>query len=348
MKKFGLSIVIPTYNEAETVSKLAHRIIGVMFASDIPYEIIFVDDHSTDQTRRKIHSLSQAYPIRTLIKKGKKGKGYSIYEGYQAAVYEHIAMIDADLQYPPEILPELYRQAKIHGFAVANRTKYISTFWRRFGSRANAKFFGKFLLGLDTDIQSGLKVFPSEVFEYLDPRLLSPWAIDIPLVHTAYELGLLPGHVDIEFHPREAGTSKVSFFQTAWQVGKSAIRTKLRRRRQITLKPTSTENMQGAGLLYKRSRFVTHTTLPHHQSAIVTMTPWQQWGTVGLLFLGLIGMFLNLHATIVTTVATLSTIYFIDVLFNLFVVTKILRYLYTAYYARCTRKPKSCLNLSKL
>jgi cellulose synthase/poly-beta-1,6-N-acetylglucosamine synthase-like glycosyltransferase/glycosyltransferase involved in cell wall biosynthesis/O-antigen/teichoic acid export membrane protein len=326
MRKSGLSIVIPTYNEAETVSKLAHRIVDTMFTADIPYEIIFIDDHSTDQTRRKINSLSQAYPIRTLVKKGKKGKGYSIYEGYQAAVYDHIAMIDADLQYPPEILPELYSQAKIHGFAVANRTKYVSTLWRRLGSRANAKIFGKFLLGLDTDIQSGLKVFPSEVFEYLDPRLLSPWAIDIPLVHTAYELGLLPGHVDIEFHPREAGTSKVSFFQTAWQVGKSAIRTKLRRRRQITLKPTSTENMQGAGLLYKRSRFVTHTTLPHHQSAIVTMTPWQQWGAVGLLFLGLIGMFLNLHATIVAAVATLSTIYFIDVLFNLFVVTKSLRF----------------------
>jgi len=248
MRKTGLSIVIPTYNEADTVSKLALRIVDTMLDAGIPYEIIFIDDHSTDQTRRKINSLSQAYPIRTLTKNGKKGKGYSIYEGYQAAVYEHIGMIDADLQYPPEILPELYQQAKTHGFAVANRTKYVSTLWRKLGSRINAKFFGKFLLGLDTDIQSGLKIFPSEVFEYLDPNLLSPWAIDIPLVHTAYELGHKPGHVDIEFHPREAGSSKVSFFQTAWQVAKSAIRTKLRRRRQITLKPTTTENMQGAGL----------------------------------------------------------------------------------------------------
>ena len=92
MNNRGLSIVIPTFNEAESVSKLARRIVKVMSDTDIPYEIIFVDDHSTDVTREKIRSLSQAYPISVYVKKGKLGKGYSIYQGYLSAKYEHIAV----------------------------------------------------------------------------------------------------------------------------------------------------------------------------------------------------------------------------------------------------------------
>lgn len=322
----GLSIIVPTYNEADNVTKLARRIVQVMSETDIPYEIIFVDDHSTDLTRKKIRSLSQAYPISTYVKKGKLGKGFSIYQGYTAAKYEHVAMIDADLQYPPEILPLLYTKACETGFAVANRKTYTSTPVRRFLSRANAYVFGKLLLGLDTDIQSGLKVFHREVFERLDPRLISAWAIDMPLVHTAYNLGYVPSHVDIDFHPRDGGESKVNLIKTSWEIAKGAVKTKLFHTRVHTYKAPSDTSMLGSGFAYKRKRFTTHTSLPHHQSALVTMIGWQKV-LLTVIVAGLAyGIATNWMQTAIIFIGILSSIYFLDVLFNLYVVLKSLHF----------------------
>lgn len=322
----GLSIIVPTYNEAENVTRLARRIVKVMSDTDISYEIIFVDDHSTDLTRKKIRSLSQAYPISTYVKKGKLGKGFSIYQGYTYAQYEHIAMIDADLQYPPEILPQLYQKALDTGFSVANRKTYNSTWLRRVASRINAFIFGKLLLGLDTDVQSGLKIFHREIFERLLPNQISAWGMDIPLIHTAYSLGYTPGHVDIDFHPRDGGISKVNFMQTSWQIAKGALRARFARHRIHSFLPTDESSMLDAGFAYKRKRFTTHTTLPHHQSALVTVIGWQQILLVFILAVLTYGAVMYPLQTAITFIAILSTIYFLDVIFNLYVVLKSLHF----------------------
>lgn len=322
----GLSIVVPTYNEAENVTKLARRIVQIMAESNIPYEIIFIDDHSTDSTRRKIGSLSQAYPIITQVKKGKNGKGFSIYQGFTLAKFEHIAMLDADLQYPPEILPELYQKAIATGFAVANRKTYKSSRVRTFASRANALILGKLFLGLHTDIQSGLKVFHRDVFERLDTKLISAWAIDIPLVHTAYNLGYTPSHIDIDFHPRNSGESKVDLIKTSWEIVKGAIRTKLYHKKVHTYESTAVNTMLGSGFAYKRKRFTTHTALSHNKSALVTMVPWQRAVLAVFVSILALGIFINPLQTAIICVAFLSTIYFIDVIFNLFVVLKSLHF----------------------
>lgn len=325
MNNQGLSIIVPTYNEADNVTKLARRIVQVMSDTDIPHEIIFVDDHSTDLTRKKIQSLSQAYPISTYVKKGQLGKGYSIYQGFTQAKFEHIAMIDADLQYPPEILPQLYEKAQSSGFSVANRKRYHGTPIRTFASRANAFVLGKLLLGLNTDVQSGLKVFHREVFERLDTRLISAWAIDIPLVHTAYSLGHTPSHVDIDFHPRDGGESKVDFLKTSWEIANGAIKTKF----STKVHRFTAENslsMTGSGLAYRRKRYVTHTTLPHSLSALVSLSLWQKLAiTVLCAFFG-IGLLTYAQATAIVFTATISAIYFADVLFNLFIILKSLHF----------------------
>ncbi len=327
MNRFrGLSIIIPTYNEAENVTKLAKRIVQVMAESNIPYEIIFIDDHSTDSTRRKISSLSQAYPISTYVKKGKLGKGFSIYQGYTLSKFQHIAMIDADLQYPPEILPELYTKASDTGFAVANRKTYNSSRIRTFASRANTLIIGKLFLGLHTDIQSGLKVFHHEVFERLDTRLISAWAIDIPLIHTAYNLGYTPSHIDIDFHPRDEGQSKVNIIKTSWEIAKGAIKTKLFHKRVYIYEATSTENMLGSGFAYKRKRFTTHTSLSHNKSALVTMVPWQRAFLALIITSVTLGIIINPLETAILCIAFLSSIYFLDVVFNLYVVLKSLHF----------------------
>lgn len=321
MNNQGLSIIIPTYNEAKNIHDLLRRISETLSAAPIDYEVIIVDDYSTDATRRVGQSWSKRMPVQVYKKVGKKGKGYSILEGADHATYAHIAMLDADLQYPPEILPELYQLAKTHGIGVARRTTYKGTWLRTVASRLNAFIFGRLLLNLDTDVQSGCKIFPRDVFVHLDRYLVTAWAIDIPLLYTAHELGYTVGHVDIHFYPRSHGTSNVQFLHTATQIAWGALRTKLSERTR-DLQTTASGSMSGAGLAYKRKRFITHTTLPHHLSAIVSLTSWQKGG-IGLLTLVCIsGLAINAKNTAIIFTASISAMYFVDVLFNLFIIMK--------------------------
>jgi cellulose synthase/poly-beta-1,6-N-acetylglucosamine synthase-like glycosyltransferase/glycosyltransferase involved in cell wall biosynthesis/O-antigen/teichoic acid export membrane protein len=321
----GLSIIVPTYNEAANMDTLITRVAQALSTTRVKYEIIIIDDHSTDKTKQRASALSNRYPVHVYSKKGKRGKGFSLIEGYDYASFTHICMLDADLQYPPEIIPQLYKQAQLHGFAVANRKTYNSTLLRKLGSRMNAFIFGRLLLNLKTDVQSGLKVFHREVFAHVDRSLVSGWGLDIPLVHTAYEMGHSVGHVDIDFTPREKGVSKINFLETAIHIAKSAIKTRLLRK-PILLKPDTTSSMIGSGIAHKRKRFLTHTTLAQKHSAFITFVPWQQ-ALITLLGVALVyGLSRNALSTAITAVAILSGIYFIDVLFNLYVILKSLHF----------------------
>jgi cellulose synthase/poly-beta-1,6-N-acetylglucosamine synthase-like glycosyltransferase/glycosyltransferase involved in cell wall biosynthesis/O-antigen/teichoic acid export membrane protein len=325
MAPAGISIIIPTYNEAGNIRKLFARLENAMRELSIPCEVIVIDDHSTDNTEALVKEFARDCPIHFYTKKGQKGKGFSIMEGFTYAHYEYVCMLDADLQYPPELIPELYHSAQIHGFAVANRRTYKSTLLRRFASRFNAFVFGRLLLNLRTDVQSGLKLFPRDVFERIDPKLVSAWGLDIPLVFTAYELGYLPGHVDMDFHPREEGESKIKFLGTTLEIVTGAIKTKLYHKPFRVLSDDD-DSMIGSGFSYKRKRFTTHTTLATNESAITTFSFWQG-SFIGLVVLGILySMIRNPLATAIATTATLSAIYFTDVLFNLFVISKSLHF----------------------
>lgn len=321
MAPAGISIIIPTYNESGNIRALIDRLKKAMKELPIPCEVIIIDDHSTDDTLSLVKQIAKDCPIHIYTKKGQKGKGYSIMEGFTYASYEYMCMLDADLQYPPELIPEMYHKAQINGFAVANRKTYKSTWLRTFASRFNAFVFGKLLLNLDTDVQSGLKLFPRDVFERIDPRLVSAWGLDIPLVFTAYELGYLLSEVDMDFAPRVEGESKIRFLTTAKDIVYGAIKTRVLHL-PFRIPSSDDSSMINSGFSYKRKRFTTHTTLATHESAITTFAPWQT-GFIALVVLTLIyNATRNLLATAITATATLSAVYFFDVLFNLYVIMK--------------------------
>ena len=107
MKLHAISIIIPVLNEQATVQALIERIAQTAYLYTLTYEIIFVDDHSTDHTREVISKLATKYPIYLYTKKGKRGKKHSLLEGFSHAQYDILCMIDGDLQYPPENLPKM-------------------------------------------------------------------------------------------------------------------------------------------------------------------------------------------------------------------------------------------------
>ena len=100
----GISIIIPVLNERENISELIQRIVSTMVVTRYRFEIVFINDHSSDNTRKTIEKYADVYPIRVYNKKGPPGKAQSILEGVGRAKYDLICMINGDLQYPPEAI----------------------------------------------------------------------------------------------------------------------------------------------------------------------------------------------------------------------------------------------------
>src|SRR5258708_31731099 len=161
-----ISIVVPTWNEEANIAPLVQRIDQALSASNIEYEIIFVDDHSKDNTLLAIKSLQKKYPLVIKLKKGKRGKAMSLIEGFTHTQYDLICMIDADLQYPPEALPDMIKKID-HGsdVVVANRKQKRTSFTRKLLSNGYSYFFGRVLHNFKCDVQSGLKVFKKEIIK---------------------------------------------------------------------------------------------------------------------------------------------------------------------------------------
>ena len=105
-----LSVVIPAYNEQEMVPAAAREIGAVLSAAGIENELIFVDDGSKDATWAQIRAASDAgQNVRGVHFSRNFGKEAAIFAGLQHARGDCVAVIDCDLQHPPEKLVEMYR-----------------------------------------------------------------------------------------------------------------------------------------------------------------------------------------------------------------------------------------------
>ncbi|TSC77520.1 MAG: dolichol-phosphate mannosyltransferase, partial [Parcubacteria group bacterium Gr01-1014_24] len=85
LKHPGISVVIPTLNEEGNIKPLVGRLADALEKRGAEYELIFVDDHSTDRTRENIKDLENKYPISLYLKKGQTGKAQSLLEGFSYA-----------------------------------------------------------------------------------------------------------------------------------------------------------------------------------------------------------------------------------------------------------------------
>ncbi len=104
-----ISVVIPVFNEEENLRELGERLIRTLTGMGRPYEIIFVDDGSTDLSWQLLADLNRQYPrnIRALQFHRNFGQHQAIFAGFQAARGQVMVTLDADLQNPPEEIPRL-------------------------------------------------------------------------------------------------------------------------------------------------------------------------------------------------------------------------------------------------
>jgi dolichol-phosphate mannosyltransferase len=118
----SISIIIPTYKERENITPLVERIAGAMSGRD--YEIVFVDDDSRDGTDELVKSLAGKYPVRVIVRKDEKGLASAVVHGIKHTEGDTIVVMDADLQHPPEVIPDLLDKI-YNGVDIAIASRYV-------------------------------------------------------------------------------------------------------------------------------------------------------------------------------------------------------------------------------
>jgi glycosyltransferase involved in cell wall biosynthesis len=119
-----ISVVIPLYNEAESLPELHAWIERVMTENNFSYEIIFVDDGSTDDSWQVIEGLKKKSPcIHGIRFRRNYGKSPGLHCGFQKVQGDVVITMDADLQDSPDEIPELYRMIKEDGFDLVSGWK---------------------------------------------------------------------------------------------------------------------------------------------------------------------------------------------------------------------------------
>ena len=117
-----ISIIIPTYNERNNVTPLIKRIDHAL--SDYDYEVVFVDDNSGDGTAEVAGALSSKYPVKVIIRQNKRGLASAVVDGLRHVTGQIVGVMDADLQHPPEVIPDLLREIE-SGADIVIASRYI-------------------------------------------------------------------------------------------------------------------------------------------------------------------------------------------------------------------------------
>jgi dolichol-phosphate mannosyltransferase len=213
-----LSVVVPVHNEAENLKPLLDEIVHAL-ESMCEYEIVYIDDGSTDDTFSRLTELRQAFPrLRILHHKKGCGQSTALLTGIRAANGKVIATLDGDGQNDPADIPRLLQalrelqQQNPRAMVAGYRKKRKDTGWRRFSSRVANTVRGGLLRDHTPDTGCGLKVFSRALF--LELPYFDHMHRFLPAL--AQRAGGAVISVDVNHRPRLAGVSKYGTWQRLW------------------------------------------------------------------------------------------------------------------------------------
>lgn len=171
MDKLDISVVVPLYNEEESLPELTAWIDRVARENNLGYELIFVDDGSSDSSWQVVEDLKQHYPAIRGIRFGRNyGKSAALYCGFAAARGEVVFTMDADLQDSPDEIPAMRRMILEEGYDLVSGWKKKR--YDPIGKRWPSKFFNwtaRRASGIRLhDFNCGLKAYRQKVVKSIE------------------------------------------------------------------------------------------------------------------------------------------------------------------------------------
>jgi len=211
-----ISIVVPVCNEAENVGPLAQEIRAAL-AAHRPFEIIFIDDGSTDDTAAAVSSARNAgiEEIRLLQHARRCGQSAAVHTGVRAARAEWVATLDGDGQNDPADIPKLLEvcaAAAVQCMVIGNRVSRRDTWLRRLSSRVANGVRSRLLRDGTPDTGCGIKVMHRATFLEL-PRFNHMHRFLPALFQRA---GCQVISVPVNHRPRTRGQSKYGLNNRLW------------------------------------------------------------------------------------------------------------------------------------
>jgi dolichol-phosphate mannosyltransferase len=212
-----LSLVIPCYNEEENVPTLLARVESSLDTTGKPYEVIIIDDGSTDKTPQMLAEARQARPwLRVLRMQKNAGQSAGFEAGFNAARGEYIATIDADLQNDPEEVPRLLKLLEENpgvDMITGWRKERQDTNFRRWQSRQANKIRNWISQDDVNDSASSLKVYRARAIRGM--KLFNGAHRFFPTLVKMRGFTVL--ETPVKHSPRFAGTAKYGFRNRAFR-----------------------------------------------------------------------------------------------------------------------------------
>ena len=238
-----LSIIVPVYNEVDTIAEILRRVRAVDLKVSVGYgseaglvveierEIVVVDDGSTDGTRELLRQLQEPAETEILWHDENQGKGAAVLTGLQHATGDIMLIQDADLEYDPRDYRSLLqpilenRSQVVYGSRFRGGPTRAMFFWHMVGNRLLTLVTNVLYDSILSDMETCYKVFTREVAEQLDLRA-SGWGFDPEITAQVLKLGYRIYEVPITYTGREFEEGK----KIGWRDGLTVLWTLLKYR----------------------------------------------------------------------------------------------------------------------
>ncbi|MDR2202816.1 MAG: glycosyltransferase family 2 protein [Nitrososphaerota archaeon] len=228
-KQMLVSIVIPLYNEGQTIGNVIERVQATMNLMDLKYEIIVVDDHSCDDSL----IVARRYPVRLYSLLVHVGKGMGLRTGFAKAIGNLVVTIDSDGSHLPEELPKLLypvlngKADVVIGSRYLFQKKVDAKRLNAFGVRIFNLIIQMFVGVYVTDSQSGYRAMRREVIEVQHLKSFG-YEIEAEMLVKTVKSGFRVFEVPISFKQRVFGVSGVDYLRDVFKIFVSIVSARLR------------------------------------------------------------------------------------------------------------------------
>lgn len=235
MERPHLSLIIPAYNEANRVQATLDTVRAYLESTGQTYEIIPVNDGSTDGTGALMReSAADDDTMRVISYDRNQGKGYAVRQGVLAARGEYIAFSDTDLSAPITELPKLFHSGIDKGYDIAIGSRAVKgthiskhqPFYRELGGKTLNLIVRLLAVRGIHDTQCGFKLFRGDAAHAIFEKcFLNGWGFDIEVLYLARRMGFTIAEIGVEWSHGEG--SKLHLLQAGLQVLRDIIKMRL-------------------------------------------------------------------------------------------------------------------------